>query len=404
MTTTPELFDGERGRLFGLAYRLLGSAADAEDAVQDAYLRWRRADHAGITAPRAWLTKAVTNLCLTRLTAAHARHESAAGDALPEPVLTGGGALGPLETVEQRESVSFAMLVLMRALTPVERAVFVLRTAFDYPYPELASLLDLTEAGVRQHYSRARRRVDAGETRFPTSDSGSMRLTESFMTAVRSGRLERLEDLLVADIATWMDLGGGERVHVRGRDAVRRNAAATLARFADVSDFVLTEVNGGPGILFLSGGTVVGLTVVETRGGRISALRTVADPARLAFLRAQWNAVAGVSRGNEESFFRRLVIAVGDLAQPAAAQIALLEKQGLRDADELALEFDGYFAALKHALPADIVAVLAELDALLEEMSGPTGPWSFEALATAPEWVRVRELAARAFALLGRSA
>ncbi|MEV4600805.1 hypothetical protein AB0K15_25845 [Amycolatopsis sp. NPDC049253] len=107
---------------------------------------------------------------------------------------------------------------------------------------------------------------------------------------------------------------------------------------------------------------------------------------------------------NEESFFRRLVIAVGDLAQPASAQIALLEKEGLRDADELALEFDEYFAALKDTLPADTVAVLAELDALLEEMSGPTGPWSFEALATAPEWARVREPAGLAFALLGRPA
>ncbi|MET7996586.1 sigma factor [Amycolatopsis sp. NPDC005232] len=288
---TTDFFTDERGRLFGLAYRLLGSADDAEDAVQDAYLRWRRVDPGELTAPGAWLTKAVTNLCLTRLTSAPARRESTAGDALPEPVLTGGGALGPLETVERRESVSFAMLVLMRSLTPVERAVFVLRSAFDYPYPELAALLELTEANARQLYSRARRRVDTGETRFPTSDDGSMRLTESFMTAVRSGRLELLEDLLVADIATWMDLGDGERVHVRGRAAVRRNAAATLARFATVSDFLLTEVNGAPGILFLQDGEVVGLTVVETRDGRISALRTVADPDRLGYLRAQFAAL-----------------------------------------------------------------------------------------------------------------
>ncbi|MFI5609456.1 sigma-70 family RNA polymerase sigma factor [Amycolatopsis sp. NPDC051903] len=288
---TTDHFTGERGRLFGLAYRLLGSAEDAEDTVQDAYLRWQRADHSAITAPGAWLTKAVTNLCLTRLTSAHARHETAAAE-LPEPVLTGAGELGPLETVEQRESVSMAMLVLLRALTPVERAVFVLRSAFGYPYPELARLLDLTEANARQLHSRARRRVDAGETRFPTSDAGSMRLTESFMTAVLSGRLSALEDLLVADIATWMDLPDGEHVHVRGRAAVRRNAAATLARFASVSDFSLTEVNGAPGILFLSGGDVVGLTVVETRDGGISALRTVADPDRLGYLRKQFAAGA----------------------------------------------------------------------------------------------------------------
>ncbi|MEV8613202.1 sigma factor [Amycolatopsis sp. NPDC051373] len=287
---TTDHFTVERGRLFGLAYRLLGSADDAEDTVQDAYLRWNRADRGTIATPGAWLTKAVTNLCLTRLTSAPVRHETVA-DELPEPVLTGGGEHGPLETVEQRESVSFAMLVLMRSLTPMERAVFVLRSAFDYPYPELAALLELTEANARQLYSRARRRIDAGETRFPTSDGGSMRLTETFMTAVRSGRLEQLEELLAADIATWIDLGGGERMHVRGRDAVRRNAAATLARFASVSDFLLREVNGGPGILFLQDGEIVGLTSVETRDGRISALRTVADPDRLEYLRAQFAAL-----------------------------------------------------------------------------------------------------------------
>jgi RNA polymerase sigma-70 factor (ECF subfamily) len=134
MTALAEEFEVQRPRLFGLAYRLLGSAVEAEDAVQDAYLRLHAADRAAIESLRAWLTKVVTNLCLNRLTSARARREIYVGPWLPEPVITGDGALAPLETTEQRDSVSIALLTLMERLSPAERASFVLREAFGYSH------------------------------------------------------------------------------------------------------------------------------------------------------------------------------------------------------------------------------------------------------------------------------
>lgn len=150
-----ERFEAGRGRLASLAYRLLGSAADAEDVVQDTFLRWQAADRERIEVPEAWLTKVVTHLCLDRLRSAQARHERAAGAWLPEPLLEGDPMLGPADTVEQRESVSLAVLTLMERLSPVERAVYVLREAFSYTHAEIARILDVTESASQQHAHRA---------------------------------------------------------------------------------------------------------------------------------------------------------------------------------------------------------------------------------------------------------
>ncbi|WP_399882742.1 sigma-70 family RNA polymerase sigma factor [Streptomyces sp. BBFR51] len=145
--TTPgaDEFERHRPRLFSLAYRMLGSADEAEDTVQDAYLRFTAADRTGIEHPAAWLAKVVTNLCLTRLTSARARRERYVGTWLPEPVVTADGTLGPLESAEQRDAVSTALLLLLERLTPTERAVYVLREAFAYGYREIAGALDLGE-------------------------------------------------------------------------------------------------------------------------------------------------------------------------------------------------------------------------------------------------------------------
>ena len=146
-------FEAERRRLFGLAYRLLGSASEAEDAVQDAFLRWNATDRGSIVVPAAWLTRAVTNLCLNRLTSARRRRDEYVGLWLPEPVLTQDGPLGPLETLEQRESISIALLLLLERLTPAERAVFVLREAFGYQHRDIAEpgeLLRIVLSGVQQ--------------------------------------------------------------------------------------------------------------------------------------------------------------------------------------------------------------------------------------------------------------
>lgn|GEM_PF-1567739 len=176
MTLSPDIYRTDRGRLFGLAYRMTGSAADAEDIVQDAFVRWHGADRALVAAPGAWLTRTAIRLCLTRLTSARARREQLGGaddlpGGLPEPVLTGGGALGPMDSAERRESVSPALLVLLERVTPLERAVFVLREAFVYEYADIADLLGISETYARQALRRAHKHIDTGGTRFPASDS-----------------------------------------------------------------------------------------------------------------------------------------------------------------------------------------------------------------------------------------
>src|SRR5215213_816335 len=154
-----EVFEGARARLEAIAYRLLGSASDAEDAVQDTFLRWQSADRELIETPEAWLTKVLINLSLNQLTSARARRETYVGTWLPEPVLAGDRMLGPLDTAEQRESVSMAVLTLMERLSPKERAVYVLREAFGYPHAEIAEILEITEPNCQQIYRRAKQHV-----------------------------------------------------------------------------------------------------------------------------------------------------------------------------------------------------------------------------------------------------
>src|SRR5919205_3989073 len=151
-----EVFEGARPRREAIAYRLLGSATDAEDAVQDTFLRWQGADRARIETPQAWLTKVVTNVCLNHLTSARVRREAYVGAWLPEPVLADDSMLGPVDSAEQRESVSMAVLALMERLSPNERAVYVLREAFGYPHREIAEILDITEAASQQILHRAK--------------------------------------------------------------------------------------------------------------------------------------------------------------------------------------------------------------------------------------------------------
>jgi RNA polymerase sigma factor (sigma-70 family) len=184
-----ERFEANRRRLFGVAYRLLGEASGAEDVVQDAYLRWERSDTA--VSPEAWLTKVVTNLCLDRLTSARAQRERYVGTWLPEPVVTGGGALDPLETVEQRESLSLGMLVLLERLTPPERAVFVLRQAFGHSHREVAEILEVNEPHARQLYRRAQQHVAAARKRFTAPPGQRRELLERFLEATLAGDVPR---------------------------------------------------------------------------------------------------------------------------------------------------------------------------------------------------------------------
>ncbi|MFL6077045.1 MAG: RNA polymerase sigma-70 factor [Mycobacteriales bacterium] len=293
-------FERERGRLFGLAYRLLGSAEEAEDAVQDAYLRWAGAERAAIGSPPRWLAKVVTNLCLNRLTSARATRERYVGPWLPEPVLTGDGTLGPLESAEQRESVSLAMLVLLERLTPAERAVFVLREAFGYGHRDVAEVMELSEANCRQLHRRARQRVEAaraeaGRGRFRADPAKAAELVERFLSAARDGDLPGLERLLAEGVTSWADGGGVERAARRpisGRLRVARYLAGVAGRFGAGVRVAFAEVNGEPAVLAHAGGTLIGVLVAEVAGDRIQALHTVANPVKLRFLARQ---AAGLS-------------------------------------------------------------------------------------------------------------
>ncbi|MFD9337472.1 RNA polymerase sigma-70 factor [Streptomyces sp. NPDC060028] len=284
-------FEEHRPRMFGIAYRMLGSAAEAEDTVQDAWLRWSSADRGGIERPGAWLAKAVTRLCLNRLDSARARRETYVGPWLPEPVLTGGGALGPLESAEQRDGVSMALLVVLEQLTPVERAVYVLREAFAYGHREIADLLDLSEANCRQLYRRAAARVTADpeagpKPRFAPDPAQWQGLVETFLAAARSGDLARLESLLAADARYVADGGGivsAARRPVLGRENVARFLLGALERYVADLPVSSTEVNGAPALVFGE----VAVLVVEFENGLVSGLRTMLNPEKLEFLLRQ---------------------------------------------------------------------------------------------------------------------
>ncbi|MEU9982186.1 sigma-70 family RNA polymerase sigma factor [Streptomyces sp. NPDC050856] len=291
-------FEASRGRLASLAYRLLGSAADAEDAVQDTFLRWQAADRERVEVPEAWLTKVVTHLCLDRLRSARARHERAAGAWLPEPLLDGDPMLGPADTFEQRESVSLAVLTLMERLSPVERAVYVLREAFLYGHAEIAGILDITESASQQHVHRARIRVAAERRRGGEVDSASARrVVEEFLAAAVSGRTERLVALLTDDVTAVSD-GAGLGKRLLRRQTPERVASYVRAGFKPTAAkrrlaggspaFHIALVNGSPAVLAVVEDRVVGTVVFEVSDGKVASLRGIAAADRLTRLNEAW--------------------------------------------------------------------------------------------------------------------
>ncbi|MFE7960111.1 RNA polymerase sigma-70 factor [Streptomyces sp. NPDC057413] len=289
-TALAEEFETLRPRLFGLAYRMLGSAEEAEDIVQDAYLRLSGADRAGIAHLGAWLAKVVTNLCLNRLTSARARRESYVGTWLPEPVATSDGALGPLESAEQRDAVSVAMLVLLERLTPTERAVYVLREAFGYGHREIAEVLDLGEANCRQLHRRALKRLEAAESRFEPAPERQRELVASFLAAAREGDLASLEKLLADDVVWWSDGGGKVSAALRpilGREKVLRFLVGATQKYAAELSLTQEEINGAGAVLLWAGGTLIGVTAFEYRDGLIASARIVMNPDKIDFVRRQ---------------------------------------------------------------------------------------------------------------------
>ncbi|WP_280369094.1 sigma-70 family RNA polymerase sigma factor [Nocardia wallacei] len=296
-TATVARFEASRDRLASIAYRLLGSAADAEDTVQDAFLRWQAADREHIVTPEAWLTKIVTNLAVDKLRSAKVRRERAVGAWMPEPLLDGDPMLGPADTVEQRESVSLAVLLLMERLSPVERAVYVLREAFSHGHAEIARILDITESASQQHAHRARRHLAAARNTTQVDRAAAHRIAAAFVDAAASGRTERLVALLTAD-ATAVSDGAGLNDKLLRYSVPERFAAAVRAAFkptpakrrlAGGSPSIHTGViNGAPAVLAVLDDRVVGIAVLEVRGDKIAAVCGMASPARLGRLTVQW--------------------------------------------------------------------------------------------------------------------
>jgi RNA polymerase sigma-70 factor (ECF subfamily) len=294
-------FEHARARLEAIAYRMLGSAGDAEDAVQDTFLRWQAADRDQIRSPEAWLTRALTNLCLTQLTSARARRETYVGQWLPEPVLGGDRMLGPADTAEQRESVSLAVLVLMERLTPHERAVYVLRAAFGYTHAEIAEILDLTETNCQQIHRRAKQHLSTGRAHTEVDRATAQRIAAEFLAATAGGEIEPLIGLLTDDVTGSADGGGAlpaRRTPIAGALPVARYLRGLVRPTEHKRGWVggspalyAEVVNGEPAIVAHLGDRVAAVIVLETTPEGIAAVRIHANPAKLEHITRTWAAV-----------------------------------------------------------------------------------------------------------------
>ena len=288
MQTDP--FEQYRSLLFAMAYRMLGSAMEAEDIVQEAYLRYRATPPASIRTLKSFLTTIVHHLCIDYLKSAQVRRESYVGPWLPEPILTGDGAvrMSPLGQIIDRESISMAFLVLLESLSPLERAVFLLREVFDYEYAEIAQITGRDEAACRQLFSRAKKHIQENRPRFPASPEAHAQMVGRFMDAFIAGDIEGLTSLLAEDVTVWSDSGGkvagAARQPIQGRERVARAAISLISNAPEGTTFEVIEANGLPALLIRVKGQIIGLLTLEVAGGVIRAVRNVANPDKLAHL------------------------------------------------------------------------------------------------------------------------
>ncbi|MFE0102004.1 RNA polymerase sigma-70 factor [Streptomyces sp. NPDC059009] len=280
-------FHEHRTLLFSVAYRILGSAADAEDAVQDAWLKWSDADRSHVADPKAYLSRIVSNLALERLRSTRHKRETYVGPWLPEPILTTGDTA---DAVADAETVSTAMLVVLETLSPLERAVFVLREVFAFSHAEIAEAVERSEAAVRQAAHRAREHVQARRPRFAADRSRQRQVTERFFAAATGGDVNSLMELLSPDVTLWTD--GGGKVHQALRPVV--GAATVAGWFAAMGTVTyqgvapadmkaeLVELNGGLGLMFSAPDRVIATVTFDFDAeGRITTLHNVANPDKL---------------------------------------------------------------------------------------------------------------------------
>lgn len=278
-------FDGQRRRLFGIAYRMLGSVADAEDVVQDTWIRWQNTDRSDIREPGAFLATIATRLSITVLQSARVRRETYIGPWLPEPVNTEDDpALG----AERAEALQFAVLLMLEKLTPTERAAYVLREAFDYPYPRIAEVISVSVVGARQLVSRARAHLSS-ERRIAVEPSAQRTLLEAFLVAAQEGDAAQLEKLLADDVVSYTDGNGvalAARIPVSGRGRVAKFIAAFSHHFWSGKSIGWVRVNGQPAATLVENGVVTTMVTVTPSDDGIRQLLWVMSPDKLRHVRA----------------------------------------------------------------------------------------------------------------------
>lgn len=271
--------------LFGIAYRILASVADAEDILQDTWLKWSSVDADRLDQPQAYLARTVTNLAINRLKSATIQRESYVGPWLPAPLVMADDAG---RQAEQAEAISLAMLVVLETLSPLERAVFVLKDVFGFSFGEIAGMLDRSEASVRQVGSRARSHVQARRPRYDAPADTRRRVTDRFLAACVGGDLNQMMELLAPDVTAWTDGGGKVRAALRplhGAENVARWLLGVLRRFPSDRSARPVLVNGQPGLLVTSGGVPDNVVVIDLRpDDRIDAIRLIRNPDKLAHL------------------------------------------------------------------------------------------------------------------------
>jgi RNA polymerase sigma-70 factor (ECF subfamily) len=292
-----EAFDRHRRLLFAVAYRMLGSVADAEDVVQDCWLRWSSADRGDVEDERAYLVTVASRLALDRLRAARTHRETYVGPWLPEPLATSGPGGDPVAAAERADEVSLALLVVLETLSPAERAVFVLREVFGLPVPEVAAVLDRSEAAVRQMAHRAREHVEARRPRFDTDRRAQREVTERFLAAAVGGDLESLLAALAPGVVLVSDGGGrvkAARRPIEGADKVARFLAAIGPIGAEVPGLrvEVAEVNGAPAVVaWTDEGPFMALQLVVV-DGLVEQVFYIGNPEKLRGI-----AAAGVGGG-----------------------------------------------------------------------------------------------------------
>ncbi|MET8289384.1 RNA polymerase sigma-70 factor [Streptomyces sp. NPDC048448] len=287
--TATEVFEEHRSVLMGVAYRMLGRVADAEDVVQEAWLRWSGADRSEVREPRGYLVRVTTRLAIDRLRQVQSRNEAYVGPWLPEPYVTdfGDTVADTAERAVLADSVSLAVLVVLESLSPLERAVFVLREAFGFPYAEIAAVLDRGEPAVRQLAGRARKHVGERRPRYEVDPAERRDLTERFLAAAAEGDLAGLMSLLAPDVRLVGDSGGLSKAPLRvieTADKVGRFLLGAARKGAPDLSFRLLELNGGAALLALSGDKPDSVFQLDVVDGRIQCVYIVRNPEKLVSL------------------------------------------------------------------------------------------------------------------------